>query len=550
MTIPALCLSFAAAACLATLSPSFAETAQVVDAPAGALQGHMDGTIRVFKGIPYALPPTGAARWTPPKPMPRWTSTRNADEFGPVCMQPRATGVNIYASDLGAMSEDCLFLNIWTPANAQKAPVMVWIHGGAFTGGSSSEKLYDGRKLAEHGIIVVSINYRLGVFGWLAHPELSAESPLKISGNYGLLDQIEALRWVKANIAAFGGDPSNVTIAGESAGGLSVLYLMASPPARGLFAKAIAESSYMISMPALRESKYGQAAAEDSGAKLMAKLDAKTIADMRAMDASSLSTSSLMAGFLPLGTADGNILPGQLVDIFDKGEQAHVPLLAGYNSGEIRSLTILAPPTPSSAADYEKAIREHYLDLADDYLKLYPSTNMRESILANTRDALYGWTAERAVRKQAAVGQQSFLYAFDHGYPAEDNAGLHGFHASELPFVFGNTDRTPPYWPGIPATDVEAQMSGAMMNYWTSFVRTGVPQADGAPAWASYATADGQTGFLMDFAAAPHLVRTAPAMYTLHEQAVCRRKTNGDAPWNWNTGIISPTLMRPKAGCD
>jgi para-nitrobenzyl esterase len=543
-------LILAAAVCFAASSPAWAEPGPTVDAPAGSLEGTMDGAIRVFKGIPYAVPPVGALRWTPPRPMPRWAGVKTADAFGPVCYQPRATGVSIYASDLGAMSEDCLFLNVWAPANAQKAPVMVWIHGGAFAGGSSSEKLYNGTKLAGHGIIVVSINYRLGVFGWLAHPELSAESPLKISGNYGLLDQIEALRWVKANIGAFGGDPSNVTIAGESAGGLSVLYLMASPPARGLFAKAIAESSYMISMPALRESKYGQAAAEDTGAKLAAKLDAKNIADLRAMDASTLSTSSLMAGFLPLGTADGNILPGQLVDIFDRGEQAHVPLLAGYNSGEIRSLTVLAPPTPSSPASYETTIRERYLDLADDFLKLYPSTNMRESILANTRDALYGWTAERAVRKQAAIGQPSFLYAFDHGYPAADNAGLHGFHGSELPFVFGTTDRTPPYWPGIPATDAEAQMSGAMMNYWSSFIRTGVPQAANEPAWVTYKSADGSTGFIMDFAAVPHLVQIPPAMYTLHEQAVCRRKASGDAPWNWNTGLASPPLTREKEHCE
>ncbi len=543
-------LILAAAVCFVASSPSWAEPGPKVDAPAGSLEGKMDGAIRVFKGIPYALPPVGAARWTAPKPMPRWAGVKTADAFGPVCYQPKATGTGIYTSDLGAMSEDCLSLNVWTPANAQKAPVMVWIHGGAFTGGSSSEKLYDGAKLAQHGIIVVSINYRLGVLGWLAHPELSAESPLKVSGNYGLLDQIEALRWVKANIGAFGGDPSNVTIAGESAGGLSVLYLMASPPARGLFAKAIAESAYMISTPELRQNKFGHDPAEEAGAKITAKLDAKTIADLRAMDAATLTTDALKAGFAPFGTVDGNILPGQLVDVFDKGEQAHVPLLAGYNSGEIRSLTILAPPTPSNPADYEMTIHQRYLDLADDFLKLYPSTNMRESILANTRDALYGWTAERAVRKQAAIGQPAFLYAFDHGYPAADSAGLHGFHASELPFVFGNTDRTPPYWPKIPATDAETQMSAAMMNYWTSFVRTGVPQAEGAPVWAPFKSADGSTGFLMDFAAVPHLVRIPPAMYLLHEQAVCRRKANGETSWNWNTGLASPPLTREKEHCE
>ena len=214
----------------------------------------MEGDLRVFKGIPYALPPVGSARWKPPSPMPRWAGVRKATEFGPACFQPKAQLSSIYAWTPVPMSEDCLTLNIWAPTGARKAPVFFWIHGGALTTGSSRDALYDGARLAEQGIVVVSINYRLGVLGWLAHPELSEESPLGISGNYGLLDQIEALQWVRRNIGAFGGDPSNVTIAGESAGGLSVMYLMAAPPARGLFAKAIAESAYMISTPELKQS--------------------------------------------------------------------------------------------------------------------------------------------------------------------------------------------------------------------------------------------------------------------------------------------------------
>lgn len=219
------------------------------------------------------------------------------------------------------------------------------------------------------------------------------------------------------------------------------------------------------------------------------------------MDATTLTAGAAAAGFAPFGAVDGHILPRQLVDVFDRGEQAHVPILAGFNSGEIRSLTILAPPVPASPTDYEKLIRARYGDLADAFLRLYPSTDMHESILATTRDALYGWTAERLVRKQTAVDQPSFLYFFDHGYPAADGAGLHAFHGSELPYVFGTFDRTPPLWPKAPATQVEETLSAAMTGYWSSFARTGRPQAEGEPAWQPY----GSTGDYMDFTDVPHL---------------------------------------------
>ena len=210
----------------------------IVNAPAGAVEGRMEGELRVFKGIPLCA----CLRWARRgggrrSPMPRWAGVRKATEFGAACWQPKPTLSTIYTRNPMPMSEDCLTLNIWTPAHADNAPVFFWIYGGALVGGASREETYDGAHLAARGIVVVTINYRLGVLGWLAHPELSKESPLGMSGNYGLLDQIEALKWVRRNISAFGGDPSNVTIAGESAGALSVMYLMASPPARGLFAK-------------------------------------------------------------------------------------------------------------------------------------------------------------------------------------------------------------------------------------------------------------------------------------------------------------------------
>ena len=478
--------------------------------------------------------------------MPRWKGVRRTTEFGAACLQPKPKLSNIYTRDPMPMSEDCLTLNIWTPIDARNAPVFFWIYGGALVGGASREPFYDGTRLANQGIVVVSINYRLGVLGWLAHPELSAESPSGVSGNYGLLDQIEALRWVQHNIRAFGGDPSNVTIAGESAGALSVMYLMAAPAARGLFSKAIAESAYMISMPELKQSKFGTPSAEDSGTKLAAALHAQNIAALRAMDASELAMAAPAAGYAPWPTIDGHVLLRQLVDVFDRGEQAPVPLLAGFNSGEIRSLRILAPPPPATAAEYESTIRDRYLDLADEFLRLYPSANMQESIWATTRDALYGWTAERLVRKQAALGQPCFLYFFDHGYPAEEAAGLHAFHASELPYVFGTFDGTPPLWPKIPATPQETRLSDAMVGYWSSFTRTGRPLAEKEPDWPAF----GSTGAYMAFTDSPHpSANLLPGMYELNEEVVCRRRVSADIPWGWNVGIVSPKIPPQTAQC-
>ncbi len=269
----------------------------LVAAPAGQVRGKRRGGLNVFRGIPFALAPVGERRWKPPSPVPPWKNVLDATEFGPACIQPRRSPGSIYAEPLAAVDEDCLSLNIWTPGDAKDAPVFIWIHGGSLIWGASSEPLYDGTKLAERGLVVVSVNYRLGVFGYLAHPELSAESPDGVSGNYGLLDQIAALRWVRDNIAAFGGDPANVTIAGESAGALSVMYLMAAPSARGLFARAIAQSGYMISTPHLRERRYGERPAEEIGSRLAAKLGASDMVSLRGMDADALADAAAQAGY-------------------------------------------------------------------------------------------------------------------------------------------------------------------------------------------------------------------------------------------------------------
>lgn len=520
----------------------------VVTAPAGSLRGEVDGDVASFKGVPYAAAPVSELRWQPPAEPARWEGVRDATEFGPACYQPTIPGAtnSIYHEDLGPMSEDCLSLNIWAPEDAANAPIFVWIHGGALVSGASSFDMYNGSRLAKQGVIVVSINYRLGVLGFLAHPELSAESAQGISGNYGLMDQIAALRWIKRNIAAFGGDPKNVTIAGESAGGLSVMWLMTAPPARGLFDKAIMESAYMISSPALREAQNGHPSAESMGTWLQQQLEAPDLAALRNMQPGELVNRATRAGFLTWTTVDGKLIPRQIVEIFDRGEQAPVPIIAGFNSGEIRSLRRLLPPAPATKSGYEQKIREQYGDLADVFLALYPSDNVDESMLATTRDALYGWTAERLARKQTALGQDAYLYLFDHGYPAADKAGLHAFHASEIPYVFGTIEDTAPNWPKIPRTAEERALSDAMMQYWATFARDGAPIARRQTDWPAYGT---DAAFLLFDQSPLAGTKLMGTRYALNEAVVCRRRAAGDQPWHWNVGIASPPMPPRAAGC-
>lgn len=546
----AIALVGAGLAMLFAPSPVLAEKgeAPLVEAPVGSVRGAAEGEVVSFKGIPYAAPPVGERRWQPPQEPEGWDGVRDATDFGPACMQPTVPGAanSIYHEELGPMSEDCLTLNIWAPEDASNAPVFVWIHGGALVSGTSSFDMYDGSRLAEQGVVVVSINYRLGVLGFLAHPGLSEESAQGISGNYGLMDQIAALRWIEGNIAAFGGNPENVTIAGESAGALSVMWLMTAPPARGLFDKAIMQSAYMISSPALKEAQNGHPSAESMGAWLQDQLDAPDLAELREMEPGELINRAARAGFLIWSTVDGKLIPRQIAETFDRGEQANVPLIAGFNSGEIRSLRRLLPPAPATRSGYEEKIRELYGDLAEVFLALYPSDNVDESMLAATRDALYGWTAERLARKQTQLGQDAFLYLFDHGYPAADEAGLHAFHAAEIPYMFGTIHDTAPNWPKIPRTAGERALSDAMVQYWTSFARNGAPTAHGQVDWPAY----GEDAAFLVFDGTPQAgTQLMGTRYALNEAVVCRRRAAGDQPWHWNVGIASPPMPPRVAGC-
>jgi len=510
----------------------------------GRLAGEWQDGLRVFRGIPYAAPPVGARRWRPPAPPAAWRGVREAAAFGAACVQPAYPAGSVYFEPPTPMSEDCLTLNIWAPAKARKAPVIVWIHGGALLRGSSAAPLYDGGEYAKRGIVFVSINYRLGVLGWLAHPALSAESPEGVSGNYGLLDQIAALGWVKRNIAAFGGDAANVTVMGESAGALSVAYLLGVPRARGLFAKAIAESPNMRAVPRLREAAFGLPAAEATGSALAGAVGAKDLAALRAVDAERLVQAALAARFAPQPTVDGAVLPAQLVDILDRGEQARVPLLAGFNSGEVRSQRALVPKAPADAATYEAGIRQRYGDLAPAWLRLYPATDGDESLIAATRDAVYGWASERLVRAQAATGLPAYLYLFDHCYAAAQARDLCAFHASELPFVFGRADAgLPPNWP-VPADAADRALAGAMIDYWAGFARGGAPAAAGSPNWPAYGGAEAY----MRFGARPVAGRDPlPGMFELQEAVMRRRRAAGEQ-WFLNLGPAAPPLAPPATG--
>jgi para-nitrobenzyl esterase len=512
----------------------------------GVLQGGAaaDG-VNAFKGVPYARPPVGPNRWRPPAPAGGWSGVRDATRFGPGCVQPDPPAASIYADPPPEMSEDCLSLNVWTPRAARKAPVMVWFHGGSQTFGYTGSPLYDASALAARGVVVVTVNYRLGVLGYLALPELSAESPHGGSGNYGLLDQIEALRWVRRNIAAFGGDPTNVTIFSESAGAMSVVQMLASPLARGLFQKAITESGGMPTLPELKVAEHGLPSAEGMGQAVARAVKAGNLATLRAMDAGALTNAAYAAKYPVWSTVDGWVLTRQTVETFDRGEQARVPTLAGFNGDEIRAL--FKPPVPPDAKTYVAAIRQRYGDLADDFLRLYPPSDLEGSVQRAMRDGTFAWGMERLAAKQTAIGAPAYLYRFDHSYPAAEARGFGAFHGIEVPYVFGLIGkRIPDAWPAAPDTEAEKRLQDTMMDYWTNFARTGSPGTVGGVEWPRF----GATASYLAFDAGPVAgVDPMHGAYALDEEAVCRRRAVGDQSWIINVGVGSSPLPPPTAGC-
>ena len=374
--------------------------AQQVLTESGAISGVRESGLSVYKGVPFAAPPVGDLRWRPPAPVAPWTGTRKADAFAPACMQD---GVSMPGETPPAVSEDCLYLNIWTPAKSaqEHLPVIVWIYGGGYINGSASMPLYWGDRLAHKGVIVVTIAYRLGPLGFLAHPELTRESPHHSSGNYGLMDQIAALEWIQRNIAAFGGDPKNVTIAGQSSGAISVSILMASPLAKGLFQRAIGESGGLFE-PLQLAPKYLLANAERDGEKYAASLGATSLQELRRLPAAQLTGN---AGGIVHPVIEPYVLPVSPYEAFTSGQQNDVPLLIGSNAEEARALTDV---THVKAATFDSDLEHSFGQLPPALVAAYPHATdeeARQARLDLERDLRFGWDMWAWARLQAGTGK-------------------------------------------------------------------------------------------------------------------------------------------------
>jgi para-nitrobenzyl esterase len=430
----------------------------------------------VYKGLPFAAPPVGNLRWRAPQAPAHWEGVRSAAEFGSICMQ--AAGGRGGAAQ--KMSEDCLYLNVWTAAKSsgEKRPVLVWLHPGGFTSGSGSAPGFDGENLAKKGLVVVTINYRLGIFGFFAHPELNQEADRRASGNYGLMDQVAALQWVQKNIAAFGGDPRRVTIDGDSAGAMSVGDLMISPEAKGLFHRAIAESGGPdgLSINPMRK----LADAEQAGVKTAESLGAKNLAELRAKPAEEIRKNARGAGF-PI--VDGWFIPDDPGAIFGERKQNDVPLLVGSNKDEGTFFLQKGP-----ADRFLENSRRRFGDLADTFLKLYPAGSDDEAFasqLAAFRDEL-GMVMRQWAALQAKTGKsKAYLYYFTHE-PPEPQASPRGgrgsgaTHGAEAPYVFQNLA------PPRPWTDLDRQLADTISSYWVNFATTGDPNGKGLPRWPAF----------------------------------------------------------------
>jgi para-nitrobenzyl esterase len=463
------------AAAGSTLAQSQFDTVKVTG---GTVQGVAGGNIVSFKGIPFAAPPIGDMRWHAPQPVKNWPGVKRTDTFGAGCMQDPSMAVMFGAPP--KVSEDCLYLNVWTPAHtpSERLPVMVWIYGGAFAAGMTSIPMYDGTHLAQKGVVLVSIAYRVGPFGFLAHPQLSREG--KGSGNYGLLDMIVALQWVKKNIDGFGGDPNRVTIFGESAGGIAVSMLCASPLAKGLFQRAISESGGYF-QPQKFANEGGQNGqplklAEKQGEQFLKDLGTDNIAAARTLSADLIQREAgpaLSTRFWPV--YDGYVLPGDQYQLYELNRFNDTPVLIGTNSDEG---ALFAQPGVTSAS-FATQVREGYDIKASAILAAYPSGSDSEAATSSKnlfRDTAFAWPTWAWARLQSRVGKSPvFMYYFDHRTPASPDGATHG---AEIQYVFGNLDaRLGPPGAG------EVALSDRMSTYWVNFARNSDPNGAGLPQW-------------------------------------------------------------------
>jgi para-nitrobenzyl esterase len=470
-----------------------AMAADRVKVEGGTLEGtvNSDASVRIFKGVPFAAPPVGNLRWQPPQPVQPWSGVRMADQFGAHCVQGRVFGDLVARST--EMSEDCLYLTVWAPAKppAKRLPVYLWFYGGGFAAGSGDEARYDGEGFAKQGIVVVNANYRLGVFGFFSHPELTKESKHKASGNYGLLDQVAALRWVQKNIAAFGGDPHRVTIGGESAGSLSVSALMASPLSRDLFQQAVGESGAFFGVVG-GHGPQSLAESEKLGVQFAESIGAKSLAELRAKPADELLQAAMKKNngmsFWP--NVDGYFLPKDVPSIYAEGKQSKVPLLAGWNADEIRMAVLMAKEKPN-AKTFPEQLRKQFKDRAGDALKVYPASTDEEALrsagdLASDNFIVFGtW---KWLDMQAKTGEPVYRYEFDRTVPipeAMKSTGLKSFgsaHAAELEYVFNMLSSKKADW-----QPEDQKVADTMNRYWANFIKTGDPNGPGLAKWPDFA---------------------------------------------------------------
>ena len=469
-------------------APATAASDPIVRTESGKIRGVAETSaspVQVFRGVPFAAPPVADLRWREPQPVVPWSGIRDATQFGPRCMQQPLFSDMMFRSP--APSEDCLYLNVWKPAKAvghNKLPVLVYVYGGGFLAGDSSEKRYDGAALARRGIVVVTLNYRLGVFGFFSHPELTASSPHHASGNYGLLDQAAALAWVKRNIAAFGGDPSHLTIGGESAGSISVSALMASPLARDNIAGAIGESGAMmegITPAPLTE-------AEQRGAAFAHSIGAPTVAALRATPADKLLAAQAAARDAPARPViDGYFLTEAPAATFASGKAAHVPLLVGSNSQEGPGSAIFGQGAPT-VANYRAGLARMFGDKADAVFALYPAKTDADVLPAATElasDAFLALSTWKWFDLQRRTGAPTYYYYYTKVRPrfVSDTSGnplpRGAVHSAEIEYALGNLDTNPLYrW-----TDADRRVSSTMSGYFANFIKTGNPNGQGLPEW-------------------------------------------------------------------
>jgi len=484
----------------------------------GLLQGTYEDGLTVYKGIPFAAPPVGDLRWRAPQPPAKWEGVLQADKFAPGPIQSWGS-----PSDF---SEDCLYLNVWTPAKTSNdnIPVFVWIYGGGFNGGSTSVPTYSGEKLAKKGVVLVSIAYRVGQLGFMAHPELSAESPNHVSGNYGLLDMIAALKWIKKNIAVFGGDPNKVTIFGESAGGIAVSMLCASPLAKGLFEGAISESGGSFGPP--RHTTYpGEnlkllTDAEQSGLEYSKSAGVSSIEELRKIPADKLPAIKGLAW--PI--IDGYVIPDDQYKLYEAGKFNDTPILVGYNSDEGASFS--PPKTPE---DYIAGVEKRFGPFAKSLLKAYPtdSTKVPKTARDLMRDAAFGWHTWSWARLQSQIGKSKvFYYYFDQhpDYPVNSpKAGYGSPHGQEVAYVFEHLN---PSDSNLTKSDFE--ISEAMATYWTNFAKYSDPNGNGLPEWQAFSDAN---PVVMYFSQTPHTgpVPGADALKVLDGYFKWRRTPDGEA---------------------